>query len=486
MQPQKVNIKVIIKVIGVILVVEGVFILSCLPVSLYFGGEDFYHLLLPGLFVLITGAFLWFKHRSINQRDASKKDGYLIVVIIWIVMSAFGALPFFISGYIPNYTDAFFETISGFSTTGATILTDIEVVPKGILFWRSLTQWIGGMGIIVLTVAILPFFGFGGMNMFMAEAPGLTKDKLHPRIMATARRLWVIYVALTIAEVSLLLLGGMNWYESVSHSLTTMSTGGFSPKNTSITEYSPYIQYVITVFMAMGGISFILHYMLIKRRFSNIIKNDELWFYIILIAASTLFIMISLYVTSGGDLEKSFRDSVFQVVSIITTTGFTNTDYMIWPSFIWFLLFLLMFAGGMTGSTAGGLKSMRHLILFKNVRSEFIRLIHPSAVIPVRFMGKAVPRSVIMNILSLFLIYMVAFAAGVFILMVFGLEFTDSCGSVTACLNAVGPGLGSTGAIGNYAHLHDVSKWTLSALMLLGRLEFIAVFVIFSRGFWKN
>lgn len=486
MQSQKINWNIIIKITGLILIIEGFFLLSCLPVSWHFGGNDFSSILISGLVILILGFILWYFKRSVNQKDVSKKDGHLIVVLIWVVMSIFGALPFYISGYIPSYTDAFFETISGFSTTGATILTDIEALPKGLLFWRSLTQWIGGLGIIVFTVAVLPLFGFGGMNMFAAEAPGLTKDRLHPRIVVTARRLWIIYIALTLAEILLLMLGKMNWYEAVCHSFTTVSTGGFSPLNSSIANYSPYIQYIIATFMILGGTSFTLHFFFLKRQFNRIIKNEELWFYIILIFSASLFISIGLFSTSHTQFEISFRNALFQVVSIITCTGFITTDFMNWPSYLWHFLFLLMFFGGMTGSTAGGVKMMRHLILLKNVRSEFKRLLHPNAIIPVRFMGKVVSRETIINILSLFLIYMLAFGAGVIILVTFGLEFADSCGSVASCMGGIGPGLGSTGAVGNYVHLHDVSKWTLSVLMLMGRLEFFAVLIILSPSFWKK
>jgi trk system potassium uptake protein TrkH len=486
MQSQKVNKHIIIKVTGMVLIIEGLFMLSCLPVSIHFGGEDFLSILISGVFILILGAILWYLKRSVNQKDVSKKDGHLIVVLIWVVMSLFGALPFYISGYIPSYTDAFFETISGFSTTGATILTDIEVLPKGLLFWRSFTQWIGGLGIIVFTVAVLPLFGFGGMNIFTAEAPCFAKERLHPRIVVTARRLWVIYLSLTLVQIALLMIGKMNWYEAVCHSFTTVSTGGFSPLNSSIAGYSTYIQYIIIIFMLLGGISFPLYYFFLKKQFSKIFKNEELQFYLVVIIIASLFITIGLFVVYGGDIEKSLRTALFQVTSIITTTGYITSDYMIWPSYLWFIIFLLMFFGGMTGSTSGGLKMMRYLILFKNVKNEFKRLMHPNAIINVRFMGKVVPRETIINILSLFIIYMLAFGAGVIILVSFGLNFADSCGSAISCINAVGPGLGSTGAIGNYAHLHDISKWTLSTLMLMGRLEFFAFLIVLSPTFWKK
>ncbi len=486
MQLARLNWNIIVKVTGILLVIEGLFVLSCLPVSLYFQGDDFKPLLLSGLIILCTGFLFWFINRKANPNDVSKKESYLIVALIWIIISAFGALPYFISGYIPSYTDAFFETMSGFSTTGASILKDIEVIPKGLLYWRSLTCWMGGMGIIVLAVAILPFFGFGGMNILQAEAPGLTKDKLHPRIIIVARRFLGIYIGLTVLEIILLKVGGMPLYDAVSHSFCTIATAGFSPKNTSFVQYSPFIQYVVIFFMMLGGTNFALHYFFIKGQFSKVYKNEEFLFYLCILFFSAFFIAIGLFLTNNLNFEKSFRNSLFQVVSIVTCTGFISNDYMTWPSYLWFLLFLLMFSGGMTGSTAGSLKCMRHIILFKNVRSIFFKLIHPNAWLPVKYMGKVVQRDVIMSILALFVIYMSTFAIGVFILVSFGLDLVDSCGSVASCMGNIGPGLGSTGGIGNYAHLPYVSKWTLSALMLMGRLEFFSFLVVFSPGFWKK
>mgnify|MGYP003807225817 FL=1 len=340
MQAQKLNIRIIIKIIGIILIIEGLFMLSCLPVSWYFKSTDFRALLISGIITLVPGIIIILFTQNINQKEASKKDGYLIVVLTWLTMSIFGTLPFLLSGSIINFTDAFFETISGFSTTGASILTNIEVIPKGVLFWRSLTQWIGGMGIIVFTVALLPLFGFGGMNLLQAEAPGITKDKIHPRVAATARRLWSIYFTFTILEIILLMLGDMNWYEAGCHAFTTMSTGGFSPKNSCIADYSPYIQYIIIIFMICGSTSFPLVYFFIKRQFIKVFKNEEFLFYISVIILSSLFIAIGLYTYSNLDIEKSIRNALFQVTSIISTTGFVNTDYMQWPSFLWFFLFL--------------------------------------------------------------------------------------------------------------------------------------------------
>jgi len=482
----KISIKIIIKVIGIILLVESLFMFSVLPVSLHFGGEDFMPILVSGILTLTAGALMWLLNIRANHKEMSKKDGLLIVVAIWIIIAAFGSLPYIFSGYFPSFTDAFFESISGFSTTGASILTDIEILPKGILFWRSLTHWMGGMGIIVLVFALLSLFGFAGMSLVGFEAPAFTHDKLHPHIMATLRRLWFVYIVLTLAETTLLIIGNMNWYEAVCHSLATVSTGGFSPKNSSISAYSPYIQYVIILFMILGGTSFYLHYFFFKGKFRNIIKNEEFVFYILVIVSATLLITAGLFLKADYGMEESFRFSFFQVVSIITCTGFVTDDYMLWPSYLYFLLFLLMFTGGMTGSTSGGLKMLRHLLLFKNIKSRFMHYMHPNIVLNIKFMDKLVSKTEILNVITLFMIYISSFALGVFVLVVFDLNFMDSCGSVASCMAGIGPGLGTTGAVGNYSALHDVSKWTLSSLMLLGRLEFISVIVVFSRSFWKK
>ncbi|NTW24929.1 MAG: TrkH family potassium uptake protein, partial [Lentimicrobium sp.] len=398
----------------------------------------------------------------------------------------FGAIPFMLSGVTQSYTDAFFETMSGFTTTGASIFTDIESIPKGILFWRSLTHWIGGMGIIVLSLAVLPVLGIGGMQLFMAEVPGITPDKLHPRITQTAQRLWGIYVLLTFVLTLLLMLGGMNLFDALCHAFGTMATGGFGTKNDSVAGFSPYIQYVIIIFMFLAGVNFTLHYFALKGKFKKIITNEELrnYFYVVIIA--TAIIASALYIIQGQPAEKSFRDSLFQVVSIVTTTGFVSTDYLLWPFFAWFLIFLLMFTGGCAGSTGGGIKMVRILLLFKNSLLELKRLIHPLAIIPVRLNGKSVPQNIIFNVLAFFLIYIIIFAFGSLALTFLGLEFESAVGATAACLGNIGPGLGIVGPVLNFGLVPDAGKWLLSLLMLLGRLELFTVLILFSSSFWKN
>ncbi|MBX2841754.1 MAG: TrkH family potassium uptake protein, partial [Flammeovirgaceae bacterium] len=437
------NFKIIVSIVGLLLIINGLFMILCLPFSIYFDEGDWKALLVSGLLTYTVGFTIWFRYKDSKEKELKKKDGYLIVTLGWVVMSAFGALPFIFSGAIPNYTDAFFETISGFSTTGASILTDIEAVPKGILFWRSLTQWIGGMGIIVLTVAILPLLGIGGMQLFVAEAPGISPDKLKPRIQATAKRLWYVYVFLTILETVLLMLGGMSFYDAINHSLTTMATGGFSTKNTSAVEFSPYTQYVLIFFMFMAGTSFTLNYFLFKGKLGKIWKNEEFRYYGVMTLVFSAIASITLYFTTEKDVEEAIREALFQVVSVITTTGYASADYLKWSPFLIFMILILMFIGGSAGSTSGGVKIVRHVILLKNSLLELKRQLHPSAILPVRFNGKAVAQNITYHVLAFIFIYLSIFAIGTFIIAATGMDFESSIGAVATSLGNIGPGLGT-------------------------------------------
>ncbi len=480
------NFKIIVSIVGLLLIINGVAMLLCLPFSVYFRENDWKALLVAGILTYIVGFICWYKYKDAKNKELKKRDGYIIVTLGWLTMSAFGALPYIFSGAIPSYTDAFFETISGFSTTGASILTDIESVNKGILFWRSFTQWIGGMGIIVLTVAILPFLGIGGMQLFVAEAPGITPDKLKPRIQATAKRLWYVYVGLTGLECIMLLLGNMDFYDAINHSLTTMATGGFSTKNSSAAAFSPYTQYVITFFMFLAGTSFTLNYFAFKGKFKSIWKNEEFRYYSGGTLVFTLIITATVFIVTDLSLEKSFRDSIFQIVSIITTTGYVSADYTSWTPFLTLLFFTFMFIGGSAGSTAGGVKIVRHIILLKNSFLELKRQLHPSAVIPVRLNNKAVSQTITYNILAFIMIYVAIFATGSILVALSGVDFLTSIGAVATCLGNVGPGLGDVGPVDNFASLPAVSKWILAFLMLLGRLELFTVLILFSPYFWNK
>jgi trk system potassium uptake protein TrkH len=481
-----INFKVIIRIIGFLLVIEGLFMFAGLPFSLYYCEENCYALLYSGLITLISGALLWFSTRK-HPKNIAKKEGYVIVAITWIIISLFGTLPFLISGTISNFTDAFFETMSGFTTTGATILTDIDGMPKGILFWRSMTHWIGGMGIIVFTVAILPILGIGGMQLYAAEMPGVTKDKLHPRITATAKRLWGIYVIFTVVETILLMLGGMNLFDALCHTFGTVATGGFSTNSASIAAFSPYIQYVIIIFMVLAGTNFTLHYLALHGQLRKVWRSEEFRYFLFLIVGATLAITLVLaYNSKDMSLEEAFRASLFQVTSIITTTGYITENYLEWPGTIWFFIFLLMFIGGMAGSTGGGIKVVRQLLLLKNSLLELKRLIHPQAIIPVRMNQSVVSQDIIFKVMAFFIIYMIFFILGSATMAIMGLDGPTAIGATAATLGNIGPGIGMVGPVDNYAFIPHGGKWVLSFLMLLGRLELFTILILISPAFWKK
>lgn len=480
------NLKVIGDILGILLLINGGFMALCLPISLYYGEHDWIAISTSSLVTLGSGFLLRYLTRKKKSKELKKKDGYLIVTAGWIVMSIFGALPYLISGSIPNFSNAFFETISGYTTTGASILTDIESVPNGILFWRSLTQWIGGMGIIVLALAILPFLGIGGMQLFVAEAPGITPDKLQPRIQETAKRLWFLYVGLTLAEAVALYFAGMGPFDAINHSLTTMATGGFSTKNDSLQFVEPVIQYIVIFFMFLAGTSFTLTYFGLKRNFKKVFKNEEFIVYFLFIVGITIIVTVTLLVVQDQPFEKSLRDALFQVVSLVTTTGFVSADYTSWAPFLSVLFFILLFVGGSAGSTAGGVKVIRHIVLFKNSFLELKRQLHPSAVMPVRISGKAVEQSIVYNVLAFIMIYILVFLVGVTLLSSMNVDFDTAFGAVATSLGNVGPGIGDVGPLNNFEGMPTAGKWLLSALMLLGRLELFTVLMLLSPHFWRK
>lgn len=477
--------QVVARVLSFLLIFESFFILSAALVAWYYN-EDVLPFVYTIIITLSLGFGTWFSYRKSRVEGIGKREGYLVVGLSWVLISLFGALPYVFSGVIPSYTDAFFETISGFTTTGASILTEIESLPKGILYWRAMTHWIGGMGIIVLTVAILPFLGIGGMQLLVAEMPGITPDRLHPRITATAKRLWEIYVLLTLVEVLLLWAGEMDLFDSVCHAFATMATGGFSTKNDSLASFSPYTQYVITAFMILAGINFTLHYLALHGKLKKVWQNQELKTYLGIIALFSVLLTIGLIIFMGEGFEQGFRDSIFTVASIITTTGFVTADYLLWPGFLWVLIVVLMFLGGSAGSTGGGIKIVRHLLLFKNSILELKRALHPNAVIPVKFNGKAVSQNIIFNVMAFFLIYFMVFAFGVIALSLMGYDFETSIGASIASLGNIGPGIGGVGPVENYSFFTPLAKWLLSLLMLLGRLELFTILILLSPSFWKK
>jgi len=481
------NYRVVFNIIGFLLILNGLFILTGIGFSIYYNSDDIPALLISGVGTSLFGFITWLLTRKSEITELGKREGYLIVTLGWFAMTIFGAFPFIIHGSISGYTDAFFETMSGFTTTGATILTDIESLPPGLLFWRSLTQWLGGMGIIVLSLAILPLLGIGGMQLFTAEVPGVTKDKIHPRVKETAKRLWGIYVILTATETALLMLGGLSFYDAINHSFTTMATGGFSTKNASIAYYtSPYVQYIFILFMFFAGMNFTLHYLGFHGKFRSFKENTEFRYYLGFTIFASLFIMIIHIPHVDFHWEEGIRQSLFHVVSLTTTTGYVTSDFENWAPFSRMIFFALLFIGGCAGSTGGGIKFVRHIVLFKNSLAELKRLIHPRAVIPVKFNNKTVSSDVISNVQAFFIFYILIFVLGSMLLALLGVDFVTAAGATATCIGNIGPGIGTVGPVSNFAHMPDLVKWILSLFMVVGRLELFTVLIIFSPAFWKS
>ncbi|WP_245915721.1 TrkH family potassium uptake protein [Mangrovibacterium marinum] len=455
-------------------------------VALLYHGSDVLPLLNSALITLGVGGLAVATMFKAEKRF-SKNDGFIIVSLVWIVFSLFGSLPYLLSNSIPRLSDAFFETMSGFTTTGSSVLNDIEALPHGILFWRSLTQWLGGMGIIVLSLAILPVFGIGGMQLFAAEVPGPVPDKLNPRIQQTAKNLWAIYVLFTVVESLLLWAGGMSFFDAINHSFTTMATGGYSTKQASVAYWdSPFIQYVIIFFMVIAGTNFTLSYSALTGKFDKVYKNEEFKYYILFIVIFTAIIFSGLLLTTQLGYEQAFRDTLFQVVSIITTTGYATADYLTWTPFLMVLIFTLFFFGGSAGSTGGGIKIMRIVLLLKNSYYELRRLLHPNAIIPVRFNKRSVSEQIITNVLAFFMIYLMIFFVSTTLFTLIDPDLNSAMGAVATSLGNIGPGLGNYGPAENFSQVPAVGKWFLSFLMLLGRLELFTVLVLFSPAFWKK
>lgn len=479
-----INPDIILRVTGRILLVLSVFMLSSVVVALIYDEN-----ILPFIYSILICAVLGGIGMAIGRKKLdfsgmTGRDGYIIVTLSWFLMSAAGSLPYLFSGSMHGFEDAFFESVSGFTTTGSSILTDIEALPKSILFWRSMTHWIGGIGIIVVVIVIMPGLKMGSMQLFSKESS--LQEKFQPRIKSMGLRLLYIYLGLTAAQTLLMLFGGMNLFESLCHSFGTVATGGFSPKNTSIAGYSPYIQYVTMVFMFLAGTNFVVHYYIFKGSFKKAFQNEELRFYFAVTVAIGLFIGFMLFLKTDKTFELSMRESFFQVVSIITCTGFATADYLIWPQYLWIIIFFTIFLGGSTGSTAGGIKMGRHLILLKNVGRIFKRLNNSNAVVPVRYNGKLLSDNTNSQILGFIALYLVVFAVTTVVLIFTGLDLQTSAGSTATCMAGIGPGIGMVGPVANFAHLPIASKYILSLAMILGRLELFTVFVIFTPTFWRS
>ncbi len=483
------NPKIVLRIISYLLLIVCAFMLTAVAVAISFNemAEAKTFASVVGVTVFLAGGFLLWV-RSSPHSNPSFKDGFLFVTGSWVIVALFGALPFYLSGAIPSFCDAYFETISGFTTTGASILTEIQSLPHSILYWRSLTHWLGGMGIVVLTVAILPLLGVGGLQLVKAEAPGPTVDKITPRITETAKYLWYIYLGMTVVETLMLMFGGMSFIDSLIHTFGTLATGGFSTKNGSVEHFnSAYIDWVITFFMVAAGMNFVLHFRLLTGQARSLLKNSELKAYLLIFAAATLTVAVIL---SLHEVYPAFKDSLryaaFQVASILTTTGFVSADYETWPHVAQAILFLLMFIGGCSGSTGGGIKVVRLVTLFKQAVNEMKYLLHPKAIFPLRISGKVVPKNTVYAISGFFFLYIAIVLLVTFAVCLSGVDLLSSLTAALATVGNIGPGFGLVGPTKNYAHFIDPIKWLLSFAMLAGRLELYTVLVLFTPMFWKR
>lgn len=484
------NTRMVFRTMGALLLIEAVFMALALGVSLWYGEADSGVFLLSTIITLLAGVIGLLVGRHAESR-MGEREGYVIVAMVWVVFSAFGLMPYYLSGQVPSLTDAWFESMSGFTTTGATIIPDLEVITHGLLFWRSLTQWIGGMGIIVLSIAILPIFGLNGMQLYAAEVTGLTYEKLSPRIADTAKMMWSIYLLLTITEVLALWLCGMNVFDAVCHSFSTIATGGFSTHNNSLEYYdSAAIHYTVTFFMFISGINFVLLIYLLRGKARNLLQDEEVRWYSVAVALFAVALTVGLYIArpgwSGVEMERAFRDSLFTVISSMTSTGYTISDYMYWPVVAWVVIFFLMLTGACAGSTAGGIKWVRLAIIMKNGVAEFQRRIHPNAIIPVKLNEKAVPQQTINNIMAFLIFYVFIIAVTVVIFCASGVNFDESIGAAVSAIGNVGISIGQFGPAGTYAEFPMVAKWVMSFVMLIGRLEIFTVLLLFTRALWRK
>lgn len=476
------NIRSLLKITGILMIVAAAAFTLCIPVAILYS-ETILPFLRPALISLIPGLVLISLTKPVNVK-LSVKDGFVSVAASWLLISLLGTMPYLFSGTVPGFINTLFETMSGFTTTGATVISNVEVLPKSILFWRSLTHWIGGVGVVLLVIIVLPGLKAGGYQLFTLESS--LQQKILPRTRSVAFTILAIYLSMTILEILLLQLGDMDLFDSICHSFGTIATAGFSTRNSSISEYSSYTQYVISSFMFLGGISYIVYYFLIRGEFRKVVKVEELWLYLGTVAVAIIMVTILLYNSSERSFSLAFRHSFFQVISQITGTGFATTDYMLWPTAGWFLMILLMPAGGCTGSTTGGIKMARHLIAFRNLRVVFRRFRHHHAVIPVKLNNHLVPDNLNITILSFIILYLVITFAGMMAIHLTGVPLLEAVGASASAISNVGPGLGASGNFGHYNDFTAGAKIIMSALMLIGRLEIFTVLLLFTRSFWKD
>lgn len=480
------NHKLVAHILGLILRVEAVLMLPSMLLAFAYGDGDASAFLWSALITLAVGQGLTMLHRG--QAKLQPRDGFAAVGLSWIVLSLCGALPYVFSGVLPNYIDAVFETASGFTTTGATVLTFMEGQPRGVLFWRAQTQWMGGMGVLVLALALIPKLGEGSVYLMRAESPGPIKSKLTPRVGDTAKILYSIYIGLTVAETLCLKLAGMSWYDAVIHSFTSISTGGFSTRNASVAAYgSLAIDWIIIIFMFLSGINFALLFFALRRNFKAVFESEELKVYTWITVAAAGLIVLNLVCHAGWDFSlKTITDAVFQVVTLMTTTGYMTADYVLWPTFSQVILILVMFAGGCAGSTAGGIKQIRVVVLCKNLRREIHRILHPRVVQTIRCDGERVDEPILSGITLFFFAYILILLAGTLVVAWDDVGFTAAFSASLTCISNVGPGFDILGPTANFSPLSGVSKLVLSASMLLGRLEIMPLLLLLFPSLWKK
>lgn len=485
-----INFKLIYKVLGALLFQEAFLMLISLGIALGYEEEDILPFITSAVVTVLAG--IMFKYAGRNATNSlSRRDAYLLVTLIWVIFSLFGTLPFLLGGYLHSFTDAFFEAMSGFTTTGATIIDDVEALPHAILFYRSLTQWVGGLGIVFTTIALIPSVasGSGSTRVFSAEATGPIKSKLHPKLSTNVRWIWFVYLFISLACMGCYMVFGMNWFEAINYAMSSAATGGFSINNNS-TEYyhSPALEYVTIFFCFISGINFMLMYTsVVKGKLKLLFKDSEFKFYIGIVAAATLFIMVELLVRCNYGLEHAFRSALFQVVSFITTTGLFNDNAALWPHVTWMVLGLMMFVGACSGSTSGGMKCIRCVMLFKIVRNELTQRLHPNAVLPLRVSGVNIPDRQRVSLLAFVTAYLMIFFIMAFIMIAMGIDNTNAITICLSSLSNVGPTLGlEIGPTMSWSILPDFAKWMCSFMMLIGRLEIFSVLIILTPSFWNR
>ncbi|VAW23692.1 Trk potassium uptake system protein TrkH [hydrothermal vent metagenome] len=486
MQNRRFNLFLIVYFISLILLIESLFFLLAVIVSFIYREAIKEEMIYSFLVLFIPGVILYLTTFNKKINNITRKESILIVGSGWIIMALLGALPYIITQTIPRFSDAFFESMSGFTTTGSSILRDIESLPRGILFWRSETNWIGGMGIIVLIIALAPIVAGNSNYLYGSEMSNVADEKLMARFKQNARNLWLVYVGLTVAETIILYCAGLSFLDSLCHSFSTIATGGFSMKNASIAAYSPLVQYIVMVFMLLSGMNFTLHVLSIRKQFKKVIRNEELQLYLFIVVFIGTAITLQLFFWKSLPLEVAFRDAFFQVISVITATGFTTSDYLIWPTSAVALIMLLMFIGASSGSTGGGVKVIRNLIAFKKINMLFKQIFFPKAINQIRYNGQILKNPQVNSILTFIILYYFILGFGTLVMLTLGLDKATSFGAVITTMGGVGPGFGMVGPAGNFANIPEFGKFFLIIIMVLGRLEIYPVLILFTPWFWRN